>query len=459
MLGWNEQRAVCSQKAISSGLEAVQHVGCTNAMEGSSSLVFLSCDIDGDSLPVLQFSNAGDFSGFKYQGVGVKVESYMYQCIEESREREEKTQGGGTKTIRTYSYHRDWKRDTVDSGKFGSHSRQAWDAFKNGCDEMHNPRWNSKAPKTSTKYASEMKVGAFTTTMTDKVPIDTPVDFKAPSNWQVISTGSFYSGRGDPSYPRIGDMKVILTSNDPNNLKATVLGHNEAGIIGKWRAPSSWLCSGFTLSDLRMGSMSTHDLFKQLASEATVLTWALRVIGFVVMWLAFCICFGPLEVAGDCIPCIGPWIGDSIAAVSCCVACLPATACTLGIAGSVWALMRPLIGIPCLTAFIIIFGGLAGYIGKERASKRGRFAAGTPNPNYGAAYVQPTMPPPIVHPIPQQAFMPQAMPTAPPLPIWNPNAMCDGSLAKDRVVWLQQNRGMTVTEAQRKVMAEFPAIF
>jgi hypothetical protein len=391
MLGWNEQRAVCSQKAISSGKDAVQLVGCDNPMAGSGSLILFACDIDAANLPLLQFSNAGDFSGFQQKSVGIKVESYMYQCIEKDETHEQKTQGGGKKKTHHYTYRQDWRSGVVDSKEFGTHSRQAADAFQAGCKSRQNPQWNPKAPKTATRYASQMKVGAFTTSMTDRVPIDTPVQFSTPTGWQANGTGSFYfSGvlGGQPSYPQIGDVKVMLKTNNPNNLKATVLGANDVGTIGKWTAPSLWLCSGFTLSDLRMSAISRDDFFNQLASEATAMTWALRLIGFIVMWFAFCLCFGPLEVAGDCIPCVGPWIGDSIAAISCCVACLPATACTLGVAGIVWVAMRPLIGIPCMIAFVIIIGGFGAYIGKQKASKRGgQFATSTPSPNYGAVHV------------------------------------------------------------------------
>merc|ERR1719491_2208581 len=40
---------------------------------------------------------------------------------------------------------------------------------------------------------------------------------------------------------------------------------------------------------------------------------------------------------------------------------------------------------------------------------------------------------------------------------WNPNAYCDGVRAEERVLWLQQNEGMTADAARIKVMREFPA--
>jgi len=466
MLGWNERQAVCSQRAISAGKDVVKTIDCDNAIAQSGSLVTFSCDIDKKSLAVLQGSSWKDFSGFQYQQVGISIESYMYQCVEESQKHDQKVQGGGKKTVTTYTYKKDWRKEEISSGQFGTHSPQARDAFNSGCGGNQNKRWDERAPK-STKpiYQQQMKVGAFTT-MSDliqTVPIDTPVDttsakFSTPSSWQKTGTGSFYLARygGQPSHPQVGDMKVVLKSSNPNNMKQTVLGKNEAGTINKWIAPSSWLCSGYSLYNLRQGTISKDDLFTQLSNESTGLTWTLRLIGFIVMWVAFCLCFGPLEVAGDCIPCVGPFIGDSIAAISCCVACLPATACTLGVAGAVWVVMRPLIGIPCMIAFVIIIGGFVVYIGKQKAAKRGGpIATGIPNPNYGAAYPQAYPSAPIAQGMP----LTQGMPMYQGMPRWNPNALCDGSTAQDRVIWLQQNQGMSVAVAQQKVMSEFPSMF
>merc|ERR1712050_694173 len=43
--------------------------------------------------------------------------------------------------------------------------------------------------------------------------------------------------------------------------------------------------------------------------------------------------------------------------------------------------------------------------------------------------------------------------------MWNPNAFCGGTRAEERVLWLQQNQGMSVDAARQKVMTEFPAAF
>jgi len=43
--------------------------------------------------------------------------------------------------------------------------------------------------------------------------------------------------------------------------------------------------------------------------------------------------------------------------------------------------------------------------------------------------------------------------------MWNPNAICDGTRAEERAIWLQQNQGLTHDAARQKVMSEFPQQF
>jgi hypothetical protein len=42
---------------------------------------------------------------------------------------------------------------------------------------------------------------------------------------------------------------------------------------------------------------------------------------------------------------------------------------------------------------------------------------------------------------------------------WNPDAMCDGVRAEERMQWLVDNKGMSADDAKSKVKSEFPAIF
>jgi len=153
----------------------------------------------------------------------------------------------------------------------------------------------------------------------------------------------------------------------------TVVGQNDNGIITPWKGPAGWLCKGSPVIGLKPGVNQMDDMFGSMQSEVDSLKWILRLVGFLVLWFAFSLCLAPLEVMADCIPCIGPFLGDAVAAISCCISCLPATGCFLIVAGLVWCAMRPLIAIPVLLVSIAVMlvTGYYSYNYSKRLGKDG----------------------------------------------------------------------------------------
>jgi hypothetical protein len=388
-LGWNEQRAVCGAKAISAGKDIVQPMGCTNANEHAGELVMMNCDIQRNGLVfeggLRSLKGYGDFSSLQVVGTGLKVEAEMYQCVEHSRSETKKDShgGGGQTTITTYTYSMEWKSEPVNSRAF--HKTDSL-SFQQNCG-AHNPEWPTQVPRSGSQWAKEMKVGAARTKMTRSVPLNIPVTpststFQPPRYWarngKWFRTEAFRVGKSG-----VGDVRVAYYINDWSNPAVTLLGMNTQGFINEWTAPSSWLCAGSTLLDLRMGSYTKDYLFTALENDNTTVTWIIRVLGFALMWLAFSLMFAPLGVVADCIPCIGPFLGDSVETISCCISCLPATACCSLIVGIVWIAMRPMVGIPLVLFFFVVMAGFA-YV-KMNANRSKSLSLASREMQYGAA--------------------------------------------------------------------------
>jgi len=345
LIGFNEQQAVCTSKAYLAASETAKEVQCSNANEGNGELVFFNCDLKEESakapsIPLGWVVKAG--------AIGISIKPQMYQCIEEVQTEKTKDKGGGggvTKT-KTYTYHKAWVDYQVDSSKFHSVSEA-----NRACGAM-NPEWSSVGlPKKMELFTDTAKAGPYTlqSNLLQKVELDTVVDMKAPAGW-IRSGNGFARGTG----AQIGDSRVVFYGNNWQMPTVTVVGQNIDGVITEWKAPASWLCDGSWVSTLRTGKKSMVNLFEQMHDEANATKWALRLVGFLVLWFAFSLCFAPLEVMADCIPCIGPCLGDSIEAIACCISCLPATGCFLIVAGLVWLAMRPLIAIPVLSVAVLI---------------------------------------------------------------------------------------------------------
>lgn len=378
LLGWNEQRAVCEGKAITQGKEEVEKVGCGSATAGDGSLVMFSCDLKKDGLSPIVPRNSDFESVLSFVGTGLHTSAEMYQCIEhEHTETRKDSVGGGETKVTTYSYSREWRSNPVDSYGFREkYSR----SFRQNCG-AENPSWPSGLPESGPVYAPRVGVGAFTVEgdFVEKVPLDAPVlASRAPAGWTRSGNGYMSSkwAVGYSGYSSIGDVRVSFKGTDWSSPRVTVLGQNNGGTVSKWVASDSWLCSGFSLKSLRQGTLSRDDLFGNLKAESEALTMALRVVGFLLAWFALSRLAGPFEVAADCIPFIGPCLGDSIQAIGCCVSCLPACACSLGVIGIVWVVMRPLVGIPLIAFCVLTCCGFVIFKIRRHRSKQRHFAGG-----------------------------------------------------------------------------------
>lgn len=251
-----------------------------------------------------------------------------------------------------------------------------------------NPSWPSGVPQSGTKYAESVNVGAVKTKLVSSIPLETPIGVNTPSGWNG-GTSQYRSSKWRVSSSGIGDVRVTFYGNDWAHPAATLLGKNVNGEITAWTAPDSWMCSGSKLQDLRMGSFNKDELFKSLQIESAILTWILRFVGFGILWFAFSLLFAPLEVMADCIPCIGPFLGDSIEAVACGVSCLPATACCSLVVGIVWVAMRPMVGVPLMLFFCVV---MVAFFAFGAQSKKRRSFAAVPGPVYGATGAQSGVP-------------------------------------------------------------------
>lgn len=351
LLGWNEKRDVCEQKAILAGDSNYKGVTCTDSSEHEGELVFFNCNLLQDGLAAQGFSGFGGgvfastLSG--YVGTGIKVEAEMLQCTERSESRKDNV-GGGTTTY--YNYDRAWRSSWIDPYRF--HDR---DKARDQCAGLQ-PSWPPEVPPTGSYYVNTVMADVWTlpTSLVRKIPLDTSITGTAPAGWQRSEGSLFTFGTGNS----IGDIRIRFKGNNWNNVAVSVLGKNLMGTIQDWVAPDDWLCSGYTLQDLRMGTIEISKMWEMQRAESSGMTWALRFLGFALAWIAFCLLAGPLEVATDCIPCIGPMLGNAVSAIACCVSCLPATACTMGVVGVVWIVMRPMVGIPLIIIFLLVMIGM-----------------------------------------------------------------------------------------------------
>jgi Transmembrane protein 43 len=160
--------------------------------------------------------------------------------------------------------------------------------------------------------------------------------------------GAFYLG-ADATQPRIGDLRISYTVTPAGPV--SIVGRQSGVDFAPYQTQA-----GDRLLMVKPGMISAADMFKEAKREAAILTWVLRFIGALVMFIGFALVLNPLVVVADVVPFIGNVLGAGASLVS---LILTAILAPLVIAIA-WLWYRPLVSI------IVILVGLALAYGFKR---------------------------------------------------------------------------------------------
>jgi Transmembrane protein 43 len=117
---------------------------------------------------------------------------------------------------------------------------------------------------------------------------------------------------------------------------------------------------------VRAGAMSAADMFKAAERENAVITWIIRAVGVVAMFIGFALILNPLVVVADVIPLIGNILGAGASLVS-----LMATAVLAPLVIAIaWFWYRPLVGVIVLAAGAALAYGLKHLAGRKAAARQ-----------------------------------------------------------------------------------------
>jgi hypothetical protein len=260
----------------------------------------------------------------------------VYQWQETSESKTEKQVGGGEKTVVKYSYQKIWHQELINS-----------DEFKKS--EYKNPKTMPVSNRSI--YASHVTLGAFDipkellSEMTDYTALN--VD-KGVANVQSelpnakYHDGGYYIG-DNPADPQIGDAIVRFETVNPAVVSIVAQQYNNT-----FNAYTTQ--SGGEILLLDYGQKSIGSMFSKARDENAMMTWGLRIVGFVLMAVGLGLLLRPLAVIADVLPILGSIVGAGtyfVAALSSLVLSL----ITIGIS---WVVFRPIVGVPLLfTAFVL----------------------------------------------------------------------------------------------------------
>jgi hypothetical protein len=286
----------------------------------------------------------------------------MYQWVEHKQTSTQKTYGGGKKTVTTYSYAKEWKDYYINSYNFKS-------SGSNG-GQYQNP---SRMEFTSETFvASTIKLGAYDlpSELIDRINWDEKLDvtldnitneelrkraisydggyyFSSSANNSSSSYSSSSSLGGGGSGAQIGDQRVYFRETPPAII--TIVGVQNGATLAAFISKTG---EGGDILLFQRGNFTTQQMFDAAEEENIIVTWLIRLAGFVIMTLGLYLVFRPIEVFADVIPCVGSIIGCGLIFMAVVISSVLSLV-TISIA---WLVARPEIGAIVLCVSLVVVG-------------------------------------------------------------------------------------------------------
>jgi len=342
VLWWNEGRSVKRAKGLAEGAASVSSVGDARiAPEMSGRLVHVS----GKAIPGAGIVDP--LTDFTFDGLALQREVEMFQWVEQKDTQTKKNLGGSEERVTTYTYDRSWESREVSSESFKEPSAHT----------------NPPMPFRSDEFYSEgSTLGAFD--IGERV-------LRALPKEKIFDLGSVDSdtlaGRGaqfrdgliyvgdDPDQAEIGDLRLRYAGSGPQEISVVAKQSGDA-----FEAyPTE---SGSSIFLVQPGRISAENMFVTAEKTNAALTWILRGVGLVVLFVGFASVLRPISVFADVVPFFGSVASAGISVVSFLLACMVGFA-TVALA---WIFFRPLIGIVLL---IVVGGAAFGLVSQLRSGK------------------------------------------------------------------------------------------
>ena len=335
LLFWNEGRAVKTFKTLKEGQGLVVEVAAESVDPANDGkLVHLSAEAVTDETLVDQ-----DF-GVSANAIRLRRDVEMYQWKETEKSETQKKLGGGEETVTTYTYDKEWSSFLNDSSNFHQPSGH------------ENP---SEFPYDSvTLDAEQVGVGAFYLTpdliaqLSDfkDLPVrDMPEGAEWPEDAQT-SKGGIYLG-ANPAQPQVGDVRIQFSVVEPGQVSLVAAQNGDTFAEYQTKA-------GGTIAMIVSGNVPAQQMFADAIATNTLITWLVRLGGFILIWIGFSLLFAPLSVLADIVPLFGSLVGAATGLI----AFLLALAVALTVIALAWLVFRPLLGIVLLLIAIVaaVFG-------------------------------------------------------------------------------------------------------
>ncbi len=297
LLFWNEGRAVATARALTEGAGSVVSVAADRPDPARERrLVHVT-----GPLTVAATLTDGD-TGMSVQGAaGLSRQVEMFQWRESSSSSTSTNLGGSQTTQTTYSYARVWSESAINSGQFrqpGGHANPVMALTSRSQGAAEASLGGFRLAEAQLRMLSATEVVA---------PSEAMIRPIAGRRTQLVGQSIFVGN--DPNNPVVGDLRISYRAARPATV--SIVAQQQGQGFAAYTTGN-----GQTLQLVTAGSKTAAEMIQAAESENAILTWILRLVGVVLVFVGFSMIFAPIRVLADVVPLFGSIVGFGTGLIS-----------------------------------------------------------------------------------------------------------------------------------------------
>lgn len=331
LLAWNERRGAVRGRALDEGERVVAVASADRIDAGHEGRLV---HVTGLATTTETLSDAE--LGVAETALRLRRRVEMYQW-EETEERGTTTQNadGSTTRTRAWKYSKAWKPQVVDSSAF-----RKPEGHRNPTSmPLPSASWMAERATLGVRRLSRSlleEVDSF-----EDVPLTTTSNLPAGLRDAArLHDGMVYLGK-DPGSPEVGDARARVDVARPTVV--SVVSGQVGGGFEPYRTTS-----GETLELLEEGQVDVRRMFQRARQRNALLTWGLRALGGLLMWMGFDLLLRPLTLLAGWVP----WLGGVAAVGASLISAVLAGTVATGVIAGAWLWNRPWAGLLIAAAVV-----------------------------------------------------------------------------------------------------------
>ena len=298
--------------------------------------------------------------GIHVNGICLKRDVEYYQVVEKTKTESREKIGGGTETITTYYYEKEWTYKPQDNNfedpNYVGERNFVYVSLDDNEQMAQNVSFGAfKLPENfvSSISGSEPAEVIFDSTLLAqwntaiKQKMNVP-DY-APVNYVHSKDNVAYFGN-DINNPQVGDVRVTFTY-IPNDKEISLVA--DVDTQNKTFSYHKDAKNGMTVGKVMMGNVDAAQMFDEMNKDNKILTWILRLVILLVIVYGFKRIFSVASI----LPKLIPFLGKGVEYITGFIAWVLGFAWTFLFIGIAWVAVRPVLGISLLviTVALIVF--------------------------------------------------------------------------------------------------------